>query len=120
MFNNLIIPMDDGLLIVSLSNFMVSLIYILISIPLIKRKIKMNNWYGFRFPKAYKSDENWYKINEFGGRQLLVWGIVLLVLSFLKLIMGEVSHGFLIFLSFLPVIVIIVPIVKTIKYSKTL
>ena len=112
--------MEDGLLIVSLSNFMVSLVFIFISIPLIKRKIKMNHWYGFRFPEALKSDENWYKINEFGGRQLLVWGIALLILSFLKLFLEEVSHGFLIFLAFLPVIMIIVPIVKTIKYSKTL
>ena len=39
-----------------------------ISIPLVKRKIKMNRFYGFRIRKAFESDEIWYDLNAYGGK----------------------------------------------------
>ncbi len=50
-----------------------------ISIPLIQRRIKPNPLYGFRVPKAYKSDEIWYDINAYSGMRLLVGGIVIAI-----------------------------------------
>jgi hypothetical protein len=47
------------------------------AIPLILRKIPMNRYYGIRIPKAFKSDENWYDINAYGGKVLLVYGVFL-------------------------------------------
>lgn len=47
------------------------------ALPLIKRKVKMNGWYGVRIAAAYASDEAWYDINHYGGRLLLRFGIVL-------------------------------------------
>ncbi len=44
-----------------------------ISLPLVKRKIKMNGLYGIRIAKAFESEDNWYSINEYGGRQLIIW-----------------------------------------------
>jgi len=39
----------------------------------------MNKWYGIRIQKSYSSDENWNAINEYGGRQLVLWSIPMLV-----------------------------------------
>ena len=46
-----------------------------LAIPLVLGKIPPNRWYGIRFPAAYKSPENWYKINRFGGWVIIVWSI---------------------------------------------
>ena len=58
-----------------------ALIIIGVSLPLIKRKIKRNQWYGVRIPEAFKSEERWLEINEYGGRLLLRWGIAVAVMA---------------------------------------
>ena len=47
--------------------------------PLVMNKIKMNSFYGVRIPKAFESDENWYKINAYGGKELIIWSIPILL-----------------------------------------
>jgi hypothetical protein len=36
----------------------------------------MNRAYGVRIPKALESAHNWYAINAYGGRLLLVYGLL--------------------------------------------
>lgn len=43
-----------------------------LSIPLICRKIPMNRFYGVRFRQSFKSPENWYEINSYGGKLMLL------------------------------------------------
>lgn len=57
----------------------VGLIIIATSLPLIYRKVPRNDVYGIRIHESLKSDERWYEINEFGGRELLKAGIVMIV-----------------------------------------
>ncbi len=38
----------------------------------------MNRYYGIRIAKAFKSDENWYDINAYGGKLLLFYGLFLI------------------------------------------
>src|SRR5215471_8716097 len=45
----------------------------LLSLPLISRKIPMNRAYGIRIPAAFESEQRWYDINAYGGRQLAAW-----------------------------------------------
>jgi len=59
------------ILIVALSNIAIALLIIGLSIPLIYRKVSMNPLYGVRFSASFRSTENWYSINEYGGRALL-------------------------------------------------
>jgi hypothetical protein len=54
-----------------------------LSIPLIYRKIPMNHAYGIRVRRAFVSNENWYSINEYGGKLFFVFGLVILSFSFL-------------------------------------
>lgn len=49
---------------------------IAVAVPLIKGRVKMNEWYGVRIPAAFASEEAWLDINRFGGRLLLFWGII--------------------------------------------
>jgi hypothetical protein len=60
---------------VAVLHLAVALIAIALSVPLIRRKIPMNDWYGMRIPAAFESDERWYEINAYGGRILLGWGV---------------------------------------------
>jgi SdpI/YfhL protein family len=49
------------------------------SIPLVLRKVPMNRMYGIRVPKAFKSEDNWYDINEHGGKLFLAFGLLLTI-----------------------------------------
>jgi hypothetical protein len=55
----------------------VAVLNIVVARPLIARKIAPNPWYGIRLPAAFVSKENWYSLNEYGGRLLRSTGIVI-------------------------------------------
>src|SRR5690242_20722448 len=52
---------------------------IALSVPLIRRTIPRNAWYGFRTPKTLSSDGVWYEANHIGGIYFLVAGVIQLV-----------------------------------------
>lgn len=53
------------------------------SLPLVLRKVPMNRAYGIRIPKAFTSDSNWYDINAYGGKVLMVYGVALVAFGLL-------------------------------------
>ncbi len=55
-----------------------ALLIILVCIPLIKRRIKMNRLYGVRIKKSFESEENWYAINAYGGKQFAIWSLLMI------------------------------------------
>lgn len=54
------------------------LLYIALAVPLVRRKVKPNHFYGFRTEQAFSSDDVWYAINEYSARQMLRVGAVLI------------------------------------------
>ena len=62
-------------------NIAFALLIIGISIPLVKHKIKMNYLYGIRIKKSFESEDSWYKINEYGGKQLIIWSIPMILVG---------------------------------------
>lgn len=61
-------------------NLFVGLFLVGISIPLWMEKVPRNGWYGVRLEKSLESDENWYRINRFGGLTgVLLGGLIALV-----------------------------------------
>ena len=54
---------------------------VLLCRPLIRREVKPNKWYGFRIPMAYRSDADWYRVNEVGGRHMALAGWVLVAVG---------------------------------------
>ena len=56
---------------------------VLVSIPLVLRKIPMNHAYGVRCRAAFVSSRNWYELNAYGGRLLLAFGAFLVAFGVL-------------------------------------
>jgi hypothetical protein len=57
----------------------------LLSVPLILRKVPMNRVYGIRIRKAFVSQQNWYEINAYGGKLLLIFGLSLLAYGWISI-----------------------------------
>jgi hypothetical protein len=56
-------------------DFAIATLFVALALPLALRKVRMNIWYGLRIPQAYLSNESWYDINEYGGKQMLLWSL---------------------------------------------
>jgi uncharacterized membrane protein len=56
-------------------------LFILLSIPLIRRRVPPNGLYGLRVPATFANEWVWYEANARSGRDLLRAGIIVLVLS---------------------------------------
>jgi hypothetical protein len=92
-------------------------IVILTCIPLLLGKIKMNRAYGFRFGKAFESEDNWYKINRYGARMLIYWALALMAIGLWCLYIPAES---VLTVSKAGFISIIIPLGFTLRYSKRL
>ena len=74
-------------------NLSMGILIILFSIPLIMRKIKMNSIYGVRIPQSFKSEENWYRINAYGGKQMILWSLPMILIGILCLSTTYYPHN---------------------------
>lgn len=54
--------MQDSNLTLGILNISCGVLFILLSIPLVSKKVPMNGFYGFRISKAFESEKNWYKV----------------------------------------------------------
>jgi uncharacterized membrane protein len=52
------------------------LLLIVISIPMIRGKVKPNSWYGFRIRATLDDPDVWYPANAYAGKWLLGYGVV--------------------------------------------
>ena len=97
-----------------------SLVIIGISIPLVKDQISMNRIYGIRFKKSYESEDNWYKINKYGGRQLIIWSIPLGLFGIISFFLPIENSPGLYLISLCAPLIIIVPVVTSYLYARKL
>lgn len=104
-----------------LLNIAVGIVLIAVSIPLVRRKIKPNYGYGFRIAKAFESEENWYRINEYGGRQMIRWSAVLVLIGVVALLipLGPEDQALALLFGLAPVLVLI-PAIQTILWARKL
>ena len=96
----------------------VGLVLIILSIPLISSS--RNNLYGIRIGKSFESDENWYVINRYGGKVLLVVGILVSALGISYALVGDVSTMLEIILLFLPIILIMLGCIIAYLHARNL
>jgi uncharacterized membrane protein len=69
----------------ALSHLLAGLAILAFSYPLVKQMIGPNRFYGIRTREAFESREQWYKINEHGGRLFLRWGILVTAIGLVGL-----------------------------------
>lgn len=104
--------------IIGISDVVVSLVFIALAVPLMRRRVPRNGVFGFRIRKAYKSDENWYAINEYGGRRILIWSIPIAICGLIAMII-PMSHATLGWFSYAPLLITL-PIIETIRFARDL
>jgi len=112
--------LDNANIFLGISNVSVGILMILLCVPLLKGRIGMNHWYGMRFKKSFQSEENWYRINRYGARKMILWSGVLVIIGVLTLFIPVGSKGVLpLAISSAPLIVII-PAIETWLYARKL
>lgn len=61
----------------------VGLLMVVVSVPLIKQKVKPNGLYGFRVPQTLNDPDVWYAVNAHFGRRLLLTGVATMLAALL-------------------------------------
>ena len=104
----------------AITDIVVGVLFILLCLPLLKRRIPMNGLYGFRFRQSFTSEENWYRINEYGAQRMILWslgivffGLMLFMPAFYK------NPGILVLCSLAPLLVII-PVIESYQFARQL
>ena len=67
----------------------VGLLFIALSIPLIKGRVPPNAFYGFRTAKTLSDSKIWYEINRLSGIDLLIAGALISFGSVAMLFLGQ-------------------------------
>ena len=99
------------------------ILFIPIGLPLLFRKIKRNNFYGFRIKYTLQDDEIWFEVNEMLGRHMVYQGAVILVIGILSLFLVQGRTAQFIFLFVVLAIMatsVIYSLVKGIKLMNEL
>ncbi len=61
--------------------FLIPVIGILTALPLARRKVPPNVWYGFRTRRTLSNRELWYEANYLGGLDLLYANVIALLVN---------------------------------------
>ena len=56
-------------------------LFVVLSLPLIARRVPPNALYGLRVPATFADEEVWYEANARSGRDMLRLGVALIVLA---------------------------------------
>ncbi|MDD2360583.1 MAG: SdpI family protein [Lawsonibacter sp.] len=113
--------MNEEIMIISILHIITGLLFIALSIPLVKGSLKMNTFYGVKIKKAYESEENWIKINKYGGKRLIFWSTVLICIGIITLFVNISANSLLFFvLVFAPIIVLIPCIIEIYIFANKL
>jgi hypothetical protein len=94
----------------------VAVVIIAVCVPLTKDKIPPNRYYGMRFAKSFTSDEAWYAINRYGGRQMIMWAVPMLLCGIVILFL-PISPRYAIVLVPVELAFVIVPSIKTFLFA---
>lgn len=57
------------------------LVLVGVGIPLMRRRVPPNPWYGVRFPSTLADERTWYAVNERSGRDLLILGTTVVLVA---------------------------------------
>lgn len=107
--------------IIALVHVIAGIMVLTVSWPLIKRRIRMNAFYGFRIDAAFESEQRWYDINAYGGRMFFRWGLVIIITGLLGI---SLLQKLLFTYAFASLVVILggllISVIKTLRYADRL
>jgi len=67
----------------------VGILFVCLSVPLIRNRIPPNRYYGFRTPKTLSDTKIWYEVNHVSGKDLFLAGAVITISSLVMLAVGQ-------------------------------
>ena len=108
-------------LIAAITNIVLALLLIGISLPLVLGKVLMNHVYGIRFAKSFESEELWVKINRYGGKQIIFWSIPIILLGLAALVFPTLVTGlraFMLITCIAPPVFIVIAVITSYRYAK--
>lgn len=112
--------MEMAIICLGIGHILAGLLVIAISLPLVRGNISMNQYYGIRFGKSSTSEENWRKINAYGGKQFILWSIPLILFGVTTFFLPfEENRLGIVSVACAPLILVI-PAIICYLYSRTL
>ena len=110
--------MDATGLVIGLLNVFLGLLIVAIAFPLARGKVGMNHWYGVRVRQSFESEEKWYKINRYGGRQLMIWGVIIAALGAAAAFIDLGSRWELMAAFLLVPLLVLIPAARSVLYAR--
>jgi len=101
-------------------NMGLGLLFIVISIPMLRGMVGRNGIYGFRIAKSFQSEENWQRINKHGARGMIYWSAIIMAASPMALFVELERDPVLTMLFSMMFLLIFIPIVNTLRYARGL
>jgi hypothetical protein len=72
-----------------------------------------------RFPQAFRSDDAWFAINRFGGKRLILWSMMLILIGLASFWLPLESHpGWAITLGIAPLVFVLLPGFETWRFAR--
>jgi hypothetical protein len=94
---------------------------IAIALPLLRRRIGPNPWYGFRLPRTMNNVDRWYAVNAYAARYLLRSGVATLIAApVVALVPGMVAEVYALAMVAFLLIGPFLSLVLGLRYLRTL
>jgi len=68
---------------------LVGVLFVGLSIPLMRNRVPPNRYYGFRTPKTLSDTKIWYEVNRISGNDLFVAGAVITISSLVMFALAQ-------------------------------
>jgi SdpI/YfhL protein family len=98
----------------------VGLVTLLVSLPLIYRKVPMNAFYGIRIRASFQSKQRWYDINAQGGKLFAKWSALIIVAGLIGFIVP--TDLFLFYAPAAPIgvlLAILMPLIQVVRWARS-
>lgn len=107
--------------IVGLALLLSGAVIIAVCLPLLRGNIKPNALYGVRMAKSFESDENWFKMNCYGAKQMMLGAAIMMLCGIVAFFLPMQGNDTLAAIAaVVPMLLMLIPAFQIYRYSKTL
>ena len=100
-------------------NTFLGILILCLSLPLIYRKVPMNDYYGVRIQAAFKSEKLWYEVNAYGGRLLAKWSILIIASGVIGFFLSQRYFiAYQVVETFIILIAVLAPLVQVMLWAR--
>jgi uncharacterized membrane protein len=69
----------------------VGLLLVLLAVPLARRRVRPNRWYGLRLRSTFADEQVWYDANAASGRDMVIFGVAFILVALLVPVLPGVT-----------------------------